>query len=151
MEKDEKRDYFKGLFEIYKFSRDRYWLLISSTVTLSSALLTFGSSSLLEKPYVRFKGFVYLGLFFASVAMVYGLYGLKKRIELEMNSSSGELNRLSGKELSVLQKKAIEESANTAGKTDYFADRLLALFVSALVSLALSFLPCPPFCLFSCH
>lgn len=141
MDKEEIRQkYFDSLVDAYKFAKGHYLTWFGLAITISAAILGFSASKLLETPLV-YKWPAYLSFCISVIAVVYGLFGMKKRIERELNTSSGAINELVGKKLSDLQKRAMTQSQRQEGKPDNFSEKLIFLIGCSLFFIALSLYP----------
>lgn len=134
--------YIKSLWESFHFARDKYYLWVGSVIALSSGILAFVATTLVKEDSLvqnRITGYFAL-LFFAS-AIVYGIWGLKKKIELEWNCSTGRMSKLLGDPLTRGQEAAIRKMESIHGKDENFSDWLFRLFLAGLLLLIITVLP----------
>lgn len=136
--KEEIEAYIDRLWKAYNFAREKYYIWIGLVITLSSAIMGFAITSKLISSTTHNKALGYSSLICFGVTIVFGVHGLKTRIERELNCSTGRMSRLLGDPINRQQRKAIEETETIHGKQDHFSDFLFGFFCTGLALLALS-------------
>jgi len=129
----DKKEKMKILREGYRHSRGQFYQWIGVTLTLTSAILGFTATKIIETNLICIKIFGYAALACFGVVIIFGLFKSKKSIEREHNEVTGLMAEIDGKPLNKIERKAIDEL--NEGKIDYTLGIIFWVFGLGLLSL----------------